>query len=182
MKKYFIFVFALISFPFVQTVFSQDFPPMDISPMDIAMARPNNNKPPVARVIYSRPQKKGRKIFGGLVPYKKVWRTGANEATELRLYKSMYFGEFCIDEGTYTLYTIPEKNHWTIIINQDLYVWGAFSYKKEKDVARIKVPVQKTAAPVEALSMIFRNDKNGVTLLVGWENTFVEIPFVYENQ
>lgn len=177
MQKLSILLFISLLLLGKNDLFAQDFPPMDASPMDIAMARPSDNKPPVARVIYSRPQRKGRKIFGDLVPYGKVWRTGANEATELRLYKSMNFGDFCLDEGTYTLYTIPEKDHWTIIINRDVYVWGAFSYKKEKDAARIKVPAQQTAAPVEALSMIFRTEKNGVTLLIGWDTTFVEIPF-----
>lgn len=177
-----LFIFTiLLAVSGINPANAQDFPPMDISPMDIAMARPFDDKPPVARVIYSRPQKRGRKIFGDLVPYGKVWRTGANEATELRLYQSMNLGDFCIDEGTYTLYTIPEKNHWTIIINQDLYVWGAFSYKKEKDIARIQVPRRETAAPVEALSMIFRNEKDGVTLLIGWDTSFVEIPFTYDN-
>lgn len=162
--------------------FAQNFPPMDASPMDIAMARSSENKPPVARVIYSRPQKKGRKIFGDLVPYGKIWRTGANEATELRLYKSMMLGNTCLDEGTYTLYTIPDKNSWIVIINKDINVWGAFSYKKEKDIARITVPAQETAAPVEALSMIFRTEKNGITLLIGWDSVFVEIPFEYEKK
>lgn len=174
----FIFFISLL-FPVKNQLSAQNFPPMDISPMDIAMARPSDTKPPVARVIYSRPQKKGRKIFGDLVPYGKVWRTGANEATEFRLYEPMNFGDICLDEGTYTLYTIPQKDHWTIIINRDVYVWGAFSYKKEKDAARLKVPTQETAAPVEALSMIFRNEKNGITLLIGWDTTFVEIPFEY---
>lgn len=157
----------------------QSFPPMAESPMDLTMARPDSKKPPVARVIYSRPQKKGRHIFGDLVPYGEVWRTGANEATELTLYKSLNLGEYCLDPGTYTLYTIPEKNSWTIIINKDINVWGAFSYKKEKDAARVKIPVQETAAPVEALSMIFKPEEDGVILLIGWDRVFVEIPFQY---
>lgn len=152
---------------------------MDISPMNIALAHPDTDQPPVARVIYSRPQKKGRTIFGGLVPYDKIWRTGANEATELTLYKSLYLGDLCLDEGTYTLYTIPRKDSWTIIINRDTNVWGAFSYKNERDVGRIEVPTQEAVAPAEALSMIFRPEENGVTLLIGWDNVYVEIPFQY---
>src|SRR5690606_10645425 len=161
--------------------FSQQFPPMDVSPMDLAVARHKKDGPPVARVIYSRPQKKDRKIFGALVPYGKVWRTGANEATELDLYEAMYLGNTCLDPGTYTLYTIPNEKEWTIIINADTDVGGAFSYKKEKDLVRINVPVHQAAAPIEALSMIFQDSKKGVTLLIGWDNVYVEIPFKHAN-
>jgi len=179
MKKVFLLIFPLLFFAAQEDLLGQNFPPMDDSPMDLAMAKPFKDKPPVARVIYSRPQMKGRKIFGGLVPFGEVWRTGANEATELTLYESFTIGDFCLDPGTYTLYTIPQKNSWTIIINKDTNVWGAFSYKKEKDLARVQVKTNEVAAPVEILSMIFRPEKNGVTLLIGWEKTFVEIPFKY---
>jgi len=173
-----IFAFILaLALP--ESIISQNFPPMAVSPMDLEIARLDSDGPPVARVIYSRPQKKGREIFGDLVPYNKVWRTGANEATELTLYKPMILGKKHLDAGTYTLYTIPKKDSWTIIINEDTNVWGAFSYKKAKDVARIEVSVQETAAPVEALSMIFKNEKNGVTLLIGWDQVYVEIPFKF---
>src|SRR5690554_37062 len=173
-----IFAF-IIALALPETSLGQNFPPMAVSPMDLEIARLDSDGPPVARVIYSRPQKKGREIFGGLVPYNKVWRTGANEATELTLYKPMTIGNNRLDAGTYTLYTIPKKDSWTIIINEDTNVWGAFSYKKAKDVARIEVSVQETAAPVEALSMIFKNEKNGVTLLIGWDQVYVEIPFKF---
>lgn len=158
---------------------AQEFPNMDISPMDLTLARPKKNEPPVARVIYSRPLKKGRDIFGGLVPYDEIWRTGANEATELTLYVPFMFGKTLLKPGTYTLYTIPNEDKWTIIINSDTNVWGAFSYKKEKDIARLKVPCMEAAAPIETLSMIFRPESNGITLLIGWDDQYVEIPFKY---
>lgn len=145
--------------------------------MDIAIARSSKNGPPIARVIYSRPQKKGRDIFGGLVPYNEVWRTGANEATELTIYTPLMLGKAILKPGTYTLYTIPNPEKWTIIINSDTNVWGAFSYKKERDVVRIKVPCMQAAAPIETLSMIFRPENNGTTLLIGWDDEYVEIPF-----
>lgn len=160
-----------------QDMQAQSFPKMDASPMDLAMARPDKDSPPYARVIYSRPQKKGRDIFGDLVPYGKVWRTGANEATELTIYTPLKFGETLIKPGSYTLYTIPDEEKWTIIINSDTNVWGAFSYKKNKDVARISVPCLQAAAPIESLSMIFRTDNKGTTLLIGWDDHYVEIPF-----
>lgn len=171
----------LILFSFVfQGAQSQSFPQMDASPMDLAMARPDKNSPPLARVIYSRPQKKGRDIFGDLVPFGEVWRTGANEATELTIYTPLKFGNTLLKPGTYTLYTIPYEDKWIVIINSDTNVWGAYSYKKEKDVARMVVPCKDAAAPIESLSMIFKTDSKGTTLLIGWDNEYVEIPFEKE--
>lgn len=160
-----------------QSAAAQTFPQMDSSPMDLVMAKANKNTNPLARVIYSRPQKKGRTIFGELVPFGAVWRTGANEATELTIYTPLMFGNTKLKPGTYTLYTIPEENNWTIIINSDTNVWGAFSYKKDKDVARMTVPARDAAAPTESLSMIFRPESNGTTLLIGWDTVYVEISF-----
>lgn len=177
MKKLLLIIFIAFS-PFAfQDLQAQNFPEMDSSPMDLAMARPDKKSPPFARVIYSRPQKKGRDIFGGIVPYGEVWRTGANEATELDIYTPLKFGNTVLKPGTYTLYTIPDEENWTIIINSDTNVWGAFSYKKEKDVARITVPCEQAAAPIESLSMIFKTDANGTILMIGWDDHYVEIPF-----
>lgn len=176
--KIFISAIALVLLCFIsQPVQAQTFPQMDASPMDLAMARPDKDSPPIARVIYSRPQKKGRDIFGGLVPYGEVWRTGANEATELTLYKTLMVGNKKLTAGTYTLYTIPNKDNWTIIISSDTNVWGAYSYKEDKDVARISVKTRSAAAPIESLSMIFRPEDDGTTLMIGWDDEYVEIPF-----
>lgn len=177
MKQLFPLIFIALSLISYQGIRAQSFPQMDASPMDLAMARADKNSVPLARVIYSRPQKKGRDIFGELVPFGKVWRTGANEATELTIYTPLKFGNTILNPGTYTLYTIPEEDSWTIIINSDTNVWGAFSYKKEKDVARMEVPCMQAAAPIESLSMIFKTDSKGTTLLIGWDNEYVEIPF-----
>lgn len=177
MKKLFV-IFLLLTFtPTLSKLQAQEFPKIDASPMDLAVARLNKNGPPIARVIYSRPQKKGRDIFGDLVPYNEVWRTGANEATELTIYTPLMFGKTLLKPGSYTLYTIPNEDKWTIIINSETDVWGAFSYKKEKDVARINVPCMQAVAPIETLSMIFRPESNGTTLLIGWDDHYVEIPF-----
>ncbi|MDN3725470.1 DUF2911 domain-containing protein [Aequorivita sp. SDUM287046] len=172
-----LFFIAFLPFTF-QNLYGQNFPEMDASPMDLAIARPDKKSPLWARVIYSRPQKKGRDIFGDVVPYGKVWRTGANEATELDIYIPLKFGNKILKPGTYTLYTIPDPQNWTIIINSDTNVWGAFSYKKEKDVARITVPCEQAAAPIETLSMIFKTDSKGTILIIGWDDHYVEIPFM----
>lgn len=177
MKKILLFTFFIISSLAFQNLHAQSFPQMDASPMDLALALQDKNSPPLARVIYSRPQKKGRDIFGDLVPYGEVWRTGANEATELTIYTPLKFGKTVLKPGTYTLYTIPGEDEWTVIINGDTNVWGAYSYKKEKDVARIKVECKDAVAPIESLSMIFRPEKDGTTLMIGWDDHYVEIPF-----
>ncbi len=157
---------------------------LDKSPMDvsyfpanypIAKMRGQATGEPLARVIYSRPQKKGRDIFGEEVKYNEVWRLGANEATELELFKNATIGGKKIPKGRYTLYCIPTESKWTIIINKDNYSWGSFSYKQEKDVARIDVPVQKTTDNVEALTMYFDNG----TLNILWENLKVNVPFSF---
>lgn len=177
--KNLVFLFSLIFCVNLtsDTIYAQSFPEMNESPMDLALARPYKNGNPLARVIYSRPQKKGRSIFGGLVPYGQIWRTGANEATELTVYIPLRFGSSILKPGAYTLYTIPKKDSWTIIINSDTNVWGAFSYKEEKDIERIEVPTHQAAASIESLSMIFKPEKDGTTLLIGWESIYVEIPF-----
>lgn len=171
------FLILILSLFISETIHAQTFPKMDASPMDLAMAQVDRKTAPIARVIYSRPQKNGRKIFGELVPFGEVWRTGANEATELTLYKKMSLGNKTLEPGTYTLYTIPGEEMWTVIINGDMNTWGAYSYKEEKDIVRITVPARDAAAPIESLSMIFRPESDGTTLLIGWDNAYVEVPF-----
>ena len=135
--------------------------------------------PPVARVIFSRPQKNKRVIFGELIEYGVVWRLGANEATELEFFKDVKMGGKKISKGRYTIYAIPQATEWTIIINKDTDVWGAFKYDPKKDVARINVPVTKTTDTVEVFTMGFAKNGNGVTLNIAWDDTAVSVPFTY---
>lgn len=156
---------------------AQKFPDLDKSPMDIA-SYPNDYKIPskIVKVTYSRPQLKGRSL-SELTPFGKVWRTGANEATEITFYKDLTFGQTKIQAGTYTLYTIPDKDKYTIIINKDLNVWGAYSYKPENDIARLTVPVTEVKEPLEAFSMVFTKSDNGIVLNLGWDKVRVAVPF-----
>lgn len=156
---------------------SQEFPRLDMSPMDISIAR-NDDMSPLIRVIYSRPQKRNRVIFGDLVPFDKVWRTGANEATELEIYEPLKFGNEIITPGTYTLYTIPKESEWVVIINCDTNAWGAFNYDKSMDYARLNVMPKSAVATIESLSMAFKPTSNGVSLMIGWDDRFIEVPFV----
>lgn len=127
------------------------------------------------KVAYGQPSKKGRVIFGELVPYGKVWRTGANEATEITFAKDATFGGKPIKAGTYSLFTIPTETEWTIILNPELKQWGAYGYDKVKDknVLETKVPAKKTGGVVEPLTYRF-DDKNN--LIIEWDQTQVEIP------
>ena len=153
-----------------------NFSKLDVSPLDVILFRGENNEP-LARVLYSRPQTRDREIFGKLVPYGEVWRTGANEATEITLYQDMTVAGKRIGKGTYTIFTIPRENEWTIILNNSTNIWGAYDYQVEKDVARITVPVKKAKTPIEALSMSFEPIENGAKLYIGWDDRYVEVPF-----
>ena len=164
---------------------SINLPPVDKSPMDMCYY-PNNypvlkiqdkvTEPVVARVIYSRPQKNGRLIFGDLVEYGKVWRLGANEATEIEFFRSVKIGDKKVEKGRYTLYAIPTEDTWTIILNKDNDTWGAFKYDEQKDVLRTSVPVQKLNEGVEALAMTFEKSDSGCNLIIAWDNIKASLP------
>jgi len=133
-------------------------------------------EPLVARVIYSRPQKNGRLIFGELVEYGKVWRLGANEATEIEFFRSVKIGDKKVERGRYTLYAIPTEDNWTMILNKDNDTWGAFKYDEQKDVLRITVPVQKLNEGVEAMAMTFEKSESGCNLIIAWDNIKASLP------
>jgi hypothetical protein len=130
-------------------------------------------------VTYGQPSKKGRVIFGGLVPYGKVWRTGADEATEITVDKDIMFGGKKLAAGTYSLYTIPNKTEWTIIINPVLKQWGAFEYDKvkDKDVLRTTVPVKNTGKEVETFTILVKDDGQADDgLVMEWDKVQVKVP------
>ena len=131
---------------------------------------------PNARVVYSRPQLKGRDIFGSEVKYNEVWRLGANESTEIELFKNAVIGGKKIPKGRYTIYCIPTESAWTFIINKDTDSWGAFSYDANMDVLRTTVNVVKNETPVEYLTIYFDNPNN---LVVMWENLKVNLPIQF---
>jgi hypothetical protein len=132
-----------------------------------------------ARVLYSRPQVKGRDIFGGELKYGELWRLGANESTEIELYKPAVIGGKKIPKGRYTMYCIPQENKWTIIINKDTDSWGGFSYRQEMDLVRTTVPVSKIDTPVEYLTIYFETP---TSLVMMWENVKVNLPVQFVNQ
>jgi hypothetical protein len=174
---YFILVAMVVLPTFAVAQKDKTAPPLDPSPADIAYFRPGGrNSEAVARVIYGRPSKKGRTMLGETEPFGKVWRLGANEATEIKLFKDVTFGDKLIKAGTYTMYAIPEKSEWTIIFNTKLDTWGAYSYEESKDVARIKVPVTAAPSEVEAFTIWFNDEVADKTMNIAWENTLVKVP------
>ncbi|MDB5240140.1 MAG: hypothetical protein JWP57_765 [Spirosoma sp.] len=129
------------------------------------------------RIVYNRPFKTGREIFGKLVPYGKVWRAGANEAPEIKFYQDVTIGGKKIKAGNYALLTIPNEKEWTIIFSSDLDQWGAYSYNEALDVARVTVPVQKAETPLENFSIQFaKKDPKTATMYMGWDTTMVAVP------
>ncbi|MCW2118421.1 DUF2911 domain-containing protein [Flavobacterium sp. 7A] len=164
------FIFTLLMSP---TSYAQKFKPLDASPMD-AISFPISSKEAnkEIKVVYSRPQLKDRSL-ATLVPNGKVWRTGANEAVDIILYKDVKLGGKLVKAGEYSLFTIPGEKTWTIILSKDINVWGAYSYNEANDVIRVSAPVT-SGESLESFSMTFENDG---TLLMGWGTTRVAVPF-----
>jgi hypothetical protein len=163
-------------------------PPVDKSPMDmcyfpvgypVLKIQDKANEPLVARVVYSRPQKNGRAIFGDLLEYGQVWRLGANEATEIEFFLPVKIGGVKIKKGRYTLYCIPYADKWTIIVNRDTDTWGSFKYDQAKDVVRTDVPVYKNGEALESFAMAFEKAASGANLMVGWDNIRVSLPIIF---
>lgn len=154
---------------------------LDKSPMDVSYS-PNAfpimkfqgkaSGIPNARVIYSRPQKRGRVIFGNEVKYNEVWRLGANENTEIEFFKDATFGGKKVYKGRYTMFCLPSADYWTIILNKDTDNWGNFNYDSKKDLLRVNVPVQKVDT-VENFTIYF---DTGNTLLMMWDDVKVSVP------
>ena len=127
-------------------------------------------------LTYSRPNAKGRKVFSNLVPYNKLWRTGANTATKIIFTDAVELGGKKLDSGTYVLYTIPNVDSWEIIINKGLTNWGIDGYTETEDVIRFRVEPIKMKTKIETFTMQFANIKaETCDLLLMWEKTSVSI-------
>jgi Protein of unknown function (DUF2911) len=186
--KFLFLVLTVLSFSFMSLQAQPVLPPLDKSPMDMSYY-PNRypilkiqdkvTEPPVARVIYSRPQKNGRVIFGELLEYGKVWRLGANEATEIEFYSDVKINDVKVKKGQYTMYGIPNKEKWTIIINKETDTWGSFKYDEKNDLLRVDVPVQKQTEITEAFVMAFERSETGASLIIAWDDVKLNLPIVF---
>lgn len=166
-------VLSLVSFTQVQ---AQEFSGLDKSPMDMALY-PGRAPEKVVRVIYSRPQLKGRSL-ADLAPSGKVWRTGANESTEITFYKDVTFGGAAVPAGTYSLFTIPGDGEWTVILNKNLNQWGAYSYDEAADLVRVTAASSQDGESLDPFSIAFKEVSGGVHMVMGWANTRVAVPIM----
>jgi hypothetical protein len=196
MKRQVIFFFALVVTSVtavsvsVNAQMANQFvaPPLDKSPMDVSYYPANfpilkiQNKatePLMCRAIYSRPQKNGRVVFGELVEYGKVWRLGANEATEIELYKDAKIDNKLLKKGRYTMYAIPNPDKWTLIFNKETDIWGAFQYDEKKDVLRTDIKPEIQQDPVEVFSLVFDKTESGANMIMAWDNVKATLPITF---
>jgi hypothetical protein len=170
--------------PFVNKQTINPYVDVDVSPMDMSYfpadypklkMADSINTPPVMRVIYSRPHKGGRKIFGGLQKFGEPWRLGANEATEIEFFKPVTIQSKKINPGRYVLYCIPYEDKWTIILNNSIYTWG-LKIDSTKDLVHFDIPIQKSAVDFEYLTMLFKKTNTGAELIMAWDDTEARLP------
>ena len=179
---------VLLLLAFSLNLSAQKLPPLDKSPMDMSYYPVGypvlkfQNKvtdPLVMRIIYSRPQLNGRKVFGDLQKLGEVWRLGANEVTEIQFFKDVWINNKKIKKGRYSLYCIPFNDKWTLIINKETDVWG-LKYDAEKDVTRIDLPIEKNST-TEALTIIFAKSDTGANMLMYWDDVKATLPITFKN-
>ena len=132
-------------------------------------------------VFYNRPSKRERDIFGGLVAYNKVWRTGANEATTFETNQALKIGNDSLPAGKYTLWTIPGKESWQVIFNSKQYPWGVNDAMQamrdaEFDIINITIPVEEIPTTVEQFTIAFDNSTDNLSLTMAWDNIKIVVP------
>ncbi|TXF88344.1 DUF2911 domain-containing protein [Neolewinella aurantiaca] len=188
--RYFLFTLLTLSSVFLS---AQDFADIDKSPLDAAyyparaafraFAKTDSAAmamEPKIRVLYSRPYKKGREVWGGdLAPYGEPYRLGANETTEITFFAPVKIGEQVVPAGRYTMGAIPNANKWEVFFSLDVDGWGVYAYKPEFNVATITVPTAKADEVIENFSIsLYEAAPGTVHLKMGWDKTVVEVPIV----
>lgn len=166
----------------------------DQSPMDISYFPkefPQNKmsgtlllQTPVARVIYSRPHKKGRPIFGtdekNLCPYGKPWRLGANESTEIEFFVPVVINGNNVKAGRYILYCVPYADKWIVVLNSNIDSWG-LQIDPSKDILQTEIPVQKHIPALEDFTIVFEAASYGADLIMAWDEVKVSLPVTFSN-
>lgn len=158
---------------FVEDIFSKR-----LSPKDTVKFELNDTK---LEVLYNRPLKKGREIFGALVPYDQVWRTGANEATTFTTNKFLVIDGTTVPTGTYTLWTVPQDSIWKVFFNTKEYPWGVDEQMRpmrepKYDLLEVNVPVIHLDTTVEQFTIAFDNTTDNLKLTMAWDHTKIEVP------
>ncbi|MCX8491855.1 MAG: DUF2911 domain-containing protein [Cyclobacteriaceae bacterium] len=148
-----------------------------VSPVSIVNVR---YKDTYVKIVYSRPQKRGREVLGKLVPYGQVWRTGANEATEITITKDILLDSQKLKAGTYSIFTIPNPTDWTIIINAELGLWGSYNYNEKLDVMRFEVqPEPIIGATYEPFTIVIDQKTDTAIVSLLWDKTKVSFPIQF---
>jgi len=160
---------------FVEDIFSKR-----LSPKDTVEFKLNDLK---LEVFYNRPSKKGREIFGALVPYDKVWRTGANEATTFETNKNLMVDGIYIPTGKYSIWTVPNDSVWKVMFNTKQYPWGVDEqmqplWDPNYDIMEIDVPVEALDKVVEQFTIAFDNSTDDLKLTMAWDKTKIAVPLV----
>ena len=135
-----------------------------------------------ARLIYSRPQKNGRTVFGNdkcIQQYGTYWRLGANEASEIEFFKPANINGQKIPKGRYIIYCIPYETTWIITLNSNLFSWGLHP-DTSKDIAKIEIPVLKTDKSIEVFTMVFQPTATGAGLFMAWDNVKAVLPITFD--
>ena len=166
--------------PPVSNYTNPDRSPMDMVyfPTDYPLLKMSGKTttPPLMRIIYSRPQKQGRQIFGGLVKYDMPWRLGANEATEIEFFSAATVAGKIVKPGRYILYCIPQETKWTFVLNSNLYSWG-LEQNRLKDLLQFEVPVEKTNLAIEYFTIACEKKSDKSTSLVFlWDDVKASLP------
>ncbi len=164
----------------------------DQSPMDMSyyppgfplqkMAGKDSSTIPVARVIYSRPHKKGRQVFGdnekSICRYGRPWRLGANEASEIEFFRKVKIAGQEIGPGRYVIYCIPYADHWTIVLNSNLFTWG-LHMESSKDILKVDILTMELNPSLEDFTMVFLPSDLGADLLMAWDNVKAILPIMF---
>lgn len=178
LKRLLLFLSIIAIALFCYSYFAENIFSSRLSPKDTVVFKLNDLK---LEVFYNRPSKKDRDVFGALVPYGKVWRTGANEATTFESNKSLLVKNAKLPAGNYTLWTVPRDSSWSVIFNTKQYPWGVDEqmqpmWDPNYDILEIEVPVETLSNPVEQFTIAFDNSTDNLKLTMAWDRTKISVP------
>lgn len=167
MQRHFLFFLLIVV---GSSVFAQEAVTPRPSPLAIAACK---YKDSYLKITYSQPHKRGREVFGKLVPYGQVWRLGANEATELTITREVFINSQFLPAGTYSLFAIPNNDKWTIIFSKDVGLWGAYNYNPLNDVMRVDVATRTLEGELvyEPFTIAIDQKNNKADIIITWDKT-----------
>jgi len=167
MQRHLLFFLLIVA---SSSVFAQEAVPPRPSPLAVSSCK---YKDSYLKIIYSQPHKRGREIFGKLVPFGQVWRFGANEATEFTITREVFINSQFLPAGTYSVFAIPNKEKWTIIFSKDVGLWGAYNYNPANDVIRVDVTPRGLEGDLvyEPFTIAIDQKNNKADVVVTWDKT-----------